>query len=285
MMKKRVSIEDEYMHYNADDLLGEKSVAREGRDFLSTIISILIILVLLGVLVLGGFFGYRYFSKDDTLKEDAVVSKKSQQKPISTVEPKERMYTEKEMYAIVQTLMEKMKSESKSKATKTEQRVQNESQNAEEEFVSTLQNFEEAFVEDRNANMTNISEDSINHEIVQASKQEAPSHQNQVVIQEQSSYRDNVDKISNQINTLVEEMQSQGVGQNSNYTKALTREVVVREDAMRIIVVRAGDTLSKIAKRAYGSAMAYDRIFEANPNLINNPNRIYVGQRLRVPLD
>ena len=37
---------------------------------------------------------------------------------------------------------------------------------------------------------------------------------------------------------------------------------------MRIIVVKRGDTLSKIALRAYGSVNAYTKILEANRDLI-----------------
>ena len=278
MMKKRGSIEDEYMHYNSDDLLGEKKVEKKGRDFLSTIISILIILVLLGVLVLGGFFGYKYLTNNNT-KVDNVIPSKLKEENISIKQPKERMYTQKEMYEIVQTLMSKVQVAPK------ENKSQKESQSAEDEFVNTLQNFEEEFVENTTPNVQNISEKTINSEIVKSSKKQSTSHQNQVVVKKQSNYRDSVDKISNQINALVEEMQSKDVKQNSNYTKAISKEVGIRKNAMRIVIVQPGDTLSRISKRAYGSAMAYDKIFKANPNLINNPNRIYVGQRLRVPLD
>jgi len=53
---------------------------------------------------------------------------------------------------------------------------------------------------------------------------------------------------------------------------------------MRIIMVKDGDSLSKIAKRAYGSYDSYIKIFEANPEIIKNPNEIFVGQRLRIPI-
>jgi nucleoid-associated protein YgaU len=49
--------------------------------------------------------------------------------------------------------------------------------------------------------------------------------------------------------------------------------------------VHPGDSLSKIAKRFYGDAGAYMRIFEANQDQLSDPNQIQVGQTLRVPLD
>ena len=47
--------------------------------------------------------------------------------------------------------------------------------------------------------------------------------------------------------------------------------------------VKAGDTLSKIAKDAYGDANAYMQIFEANKPMLTSPDKIYPGQMLRIP--
>jgi len=49
--------------------------------------------------------------------------------------------------------------------------------------------------------------------------------------------------------------------------------------------IKSGDTLGKIAKQFYGSAGKYMRIFEANRDVIENPDRIYPGQKIRIPLD
>ena len=48
-------------------------------------------------------------------------------------------------------------------------------------------------------------------------------------------------------------------------------------------VVRKGDTLSKIAEEFYGDKMLYPKIFEANRDLLNDPDKIKPGQRLRIP--
>jgi nucleoid-associated protein YgaU len=45
----------------------------------------------------------------------------------------------------------------------------------------------------------------------------------------------------------------------------------------------SGDTLSKIAKQFYGDANAYNRIFEANREVIKDPDEIFVGQKIRIP--
>ncbi len=47
--------------------------------------------------------------------------------------------------------------------------------------------------------------------------------------------------------------------------------------------VAPGDNLSKIAKKFYGDANEYQRIFEANRDQLSDPDRIRVGQRLKIP--
>ncbi len=47
----------------------------------------------------------------------------------------------------------------------------------------------------------------------------------------------------------------------------------------------SGDTLSGIARKYYGKGSAYMRIFEANKEVIKDPDKIYVGQKIRIPID
>ncbi len=47
-------------------------------------------------------------------------------------------------------------------------------------------------------------------------------------------------------------------------------------------VVR-GDTLSAIARTYYGNANKYPLIFEANKPMLGHPDKIYPGQKLRIP--
>jgi len=48
-------------------------------------------------------------------------------------------------------------------------------------------------------------------------------------------------------------------------------------------VVQQGDTLWAIAKKYYGDGSKYTKIYEANKNIIKNPNLIYPGQKLVIP--
>ena len=47
--------------------------------------------------------------------------------------------------------------------------------------------------------------------------------------------------------------------------------------------VQKGDTLSKIAEKYYGDPSLYKDIFEANKDVLNDPNKIFPGQKLRIP--
>jgi nucleoid-associated protein YgaU len=49
--------------------------------------------------------------------------------------------------------------------------------------------------------------------------------------------------------------------------------------------VKSGDTLSKISKHFYGDANDYMRIFYANRDKLNDPDKIQIGQQLAIPAD
>lgn len=53
--------------------------------------------------------------------------------------------------------------------------------------------------------------------------------------------------------------------------------------AGKTYTVVKGDSLSKIAKREYGDAQKWRVIFEANKDIIKNPDLIHPGQTLKIP--
>ena len=59
--------------------------------------------------------------------------------------------------------------------------------------------------------------------------------------------------------------------------------VSAAEPASQYHTVAKGDTLSAIAKKFYGNANAYMKIFEANKPMLAHPDKIYPGQVLRIP--
>jgi nucleoid-associated protein YgaU len=48
-------------------------------------------------------------------------------------------------------------------------------------------------------------------------------------------------------------------------------------------VIEKGDTLSAIAKQFYGDPNAYPRIVEANREVIKDADKIFPGQKIRIP--
>lgn len=94
--------------------------------------------------------------------------------------------------------------------------------------------------------------------------------------------------LQNSINALMarnekQEKQNQ-FDTDANYLESLTPMERERRNETRWVTVREGDTLYEIAKRVYNNGDLYYKIFKANPQVLDNPDRIHTGQRLRVPL-
>ncbi len=58
---------------------------------------------------------------------------------------------------------------------------------------------------------------------------------------------------------------------------------VVDDSVYHRHIVQSGDTLGKIAKHYYGNASKYNAIFQANTNILNNPDVIHPDQELVIP--
>ncbi|WP_020563702.1 YidB family protein [Methylosarcina fibrata] len=66
-------------------------------------------------------------------------------------------------------------------------------------------------------------------------------------------------------------------------TAASAGEQASETPAGRTYTVVSGDTLSGIAKQFYHDANQWQRIFDANRDVLSNPDRISPGQHLRIP--
>jgi LysM repeat protein len=64
------------------------------------------------------------------------------------------------------------------------------------------------------------------------------------------------------------------------HTDALVQH---NQPATRTYTVRAGDTLSSIAQRFYGSSAAWAWLYHVNSSVVKNPDSIYVGEILKIP--
>ena len=77
-----------------------------------------------------------------------------------------------------------------------------------------------------------------------------------------------------------------------SYSSDLTADISVSANAPaaaaaggsgKSYTVKAGDTLSKIAKEQYGDAGEYMKIFNANKDKLSDPDKIQPGQNLVIP--
>jgi nucleoid-associated protein YgaU len=57
----------------------------------------------------------------------------------------------------------------------------------------------------------------------------------------------------------------------------------VSEGQQRTYTVKPGDSLSQISKELYGTANEYMKMFEANRDVLSDPNKIGPGQTLKIP--
>ncbi|MCC6242159.1 MAG: LysM peptidoglycan-binding domain-containing protein [Gemmatimonadaceae bacterium] len=67
--------------------------------------------------------------------------------------------------------------------------------------------------------------------------------------------------------------------QSGSSSEAMTREEVV----IPTHTVAKGDTLSKIAKQHYGDASKWKALYEANRDVIKNPDLIQIGWVIKLP--
>ena len=81
-------------------------------------------------------------------------------------------------------------------------------------------------------------------------------------------------------NLLWDEIKAVG-GENPSDIKA---NITVADDSVyHRHTVKKGESLSLIAKHYYGDPMKYKQIFEANTNILKNPDLIHPDQELVIP--
>lgn len=188
----------------------------------------------------------------------------------SEVSKQEGKMSPEEIAAVVAAVMKQMNQQEK-----TEDPAQEIVQKDDAKLMDTLSESEvDSVTNDLIAELENIE---LDQDTQVNSDQKQVDVYNKVDVQN-SSGSDALSQLSDQIDALTSEKEDK----KDTYTTSLEGEVDTRKNEMRIIVVKKGDTLGKIAKRAYGNVMDFKKIYKANPHL-TRPDRIYVGQKLRIP--
>jgi len=109
---------------------------------------------------------------------------------------------------------------------------------------------------------------------------------NKVVVQKnntQSGITDELSQLSMEISNVINSNSDKTTTDLSTYTSSLSQEADARSKEMRYHIVKKGDTLAGIALKIYGTSKDYIKLYEANPDILRRADKIYIGQRLRVP--
>ncbi len=232
-------------------------------------------------------------SKEADIATNSIESKKEETSTQKTVEDEisnkvqqvvtssESKISPEEIASIVAAVMKQINQEKSSSTTSTTDVAKQD-----EELLNKLSTTEVDSVSsdlEKALENTNISENT--H--IDNSNQKQVDVYNKVTVQNTKG-TDKLSQLSAQISNEIENASISSTTTTSEedkkYSKEIKKEVISRKKEMRIIIVKKGDTLGKLAKRAYGNAMEYKRIFRANPE-ITRPDRIYIGQKIRIPLD
>jgi len=218
----------------------------------------------------------------EELKEIAQVSSEVEK----VLKPSDSKMSPEDIAKVVQMVMMQM-GQNKETETTSDQNSSSPSSTTNKDEKDLLNALSESTVdaikEEKPVDYTN-AESNKNKEIESSDKK--IDTYNKVTIQTTSG-TDELSRLSEQISNVIDSTSTtsstSSAKSNDNYTQSITKEVRTRSNAMRIIIVRKGDTLGKISQRAYGNVTEFKKIYDANPDIINRPDRIYVGQKLRIP--
>ena len=177
---------------------------------------------------------------------------------------------------IVQLVTQQMQEEKKTEEKKNaERRVEKDSLEASLENVET----------DTLSSESPIIATTDGSQKKEATIDEKTNTYNKVVVQESSNKdaTDELSKLSMEISNVINSDKDKTDKSSSRYTSSLVQEAESRNKEMRYHIVKKGDTLAGIALEIYGNANDYIKLYEANPDILRRADRIYIGQRLRVP--
>ena len=317
MLNKDEYNQDEYNDYYRQEVEGSEIGSSDEEGGL---ISKLIILLIILALAIAAYFGYKAMnsSSTETIDTSLQVSTEStlpqsvQEEPAKVISEPVSIAETKEAYkakVVEVAKAEPSKSIESTVTTEVTKAISTQGKMSAEEVAAVVAAVMQQMNQEKNSNtstapaavkqdvvlMDKLSDsevDSVSKDLINElenvnmnqntqinNSQEQVDVYNKVNVQNVSG-EDTLSQLSAQINSVMAEEVNKDKAES--YTNSLRSEVDVRKNEMRIIVVRQGDTLGKIAKRAYGNVMDFQKIYRANPEL-TRPDRIYIGQKLRIP--
>lgn len=81
----------------------------------------------------------------------------------------------------------------------------------------------------------------------------------------------------------VQEPVSEEVVGNRGYITSSSTPEIAEAPAMEKYKVQKGDSLQKISNKFYGTTKKWNKIYEANKDVLKGPNKLYPGQVINIP--
>jgi nucleoid-associated protein YgaU len=258
-------------------------VEKDNPDWFSIVVKSLSILALIIFIIFLSIWGYRYVIKNEsvnTQNQKKILPNTQNTQKIVPKEATSPKLKKEELALIIKLVLEEIGKNQKNQVVAEDIKKSEDS-----ELLKSLQNSQVDTTKEM-VEMPKITEEKRLEELANKKiKDEVIKKKityNAVVINHKEVRSvDDLAKLYASINKISKKKKKKIL--KSAYTKKITKEIIIRKNAMRTITVKAGDTLSSIALRAYGKSSMYKKIFEANPDLLSNPNNLKVGMRLRVP--
>ena len=296
MLNKDEYNQDEYNDYYAQETRGAEISGKKDNSGGSK--KLLIIIILLALILVGGYFGWKSIGTNSDInvtkpieKKESIKNKKEDNitKEVTdavTASSKNAKMNSEDIANIVQMVMKKINQQNSNGAkvekSKKEPVVNSQDQIKDNRLMKSLEDSEVDSLVSQLENV-DISEKDNNKK---AKSKETIDTFNKKIVSSEKLANDDLSKLSNDISDIIENDKEKEIIKDKNsteYAKEVDKETKERKKEMRYITVRKGDTLGKIAKRVYGNVMMYKKIYEANPDILRRPDRVYIGQRLRVP--
>ena len=256
-------IRDEYNRFeiNEDD---------NNKGLFHYVVKILISLFLLFAIILLGTYTYQILVSDNE------TSLKIQKQTLSSKEKTKHHLSQQEMAIIIQAVLAELQKQQATKHPKVTKKSED------SELLKSLQKVN---LEKKPKHIKKKIKKKIKNIVAKKAKPEIIKKEivyNAVIIgHKEIKNTSDLSRLYASINKISRSKKRKIL--KSAYTKKIRKEIIIRKKAMRSTVVKDGDTLGSIAHRAYGKASQYKKILDANPELKNNPHRLRVGMRLRVP--
>ncbi len=97
------------------------------------------------------------------------------------------------------------------------------------------------------------------------------------------AYADETVTISGEADSLATKQKAVLMAGNVKGVEAVNDMLTVAEPKLNYYTIKSGDSLSKIAGEVYGDVHKWNALFEANREVVKDPDLIYPGQIILIP--